>query len=187
MLTAPVDFEDSGLLSSWTSVEGFDIDKLTSPFQGVVPAEFFHASFPLLDPKKQLGKFRTLLENYDIPGFKEIWEALDIWGSDNAAFAKKAFVELIKDFYQENSFFKGNFVIAGKRVSVQDIDLPTLSMVARDDHVFNERAARAINQAKCAKNGKLEYHVMPAGHVSLIAAHPVRFESYKLITDFLTR
>jgi poly(3-hydroxyalkanoate) synthetase len=65
--------------------------------------------------------------------------------------------------------------------------VPTLSLVARDDHVFNERAARAINQAKCAKNGTLEYHVMPAGHVSVIAAHPVRLESYKIINDFLTR
>lgn len=187
LLTAPVDLADSGLLAQWTAVEGFDVEKMTSPFQGVVPAHFFHASFPLLDPKKQLGKYRTLLENYEIPGFKEIWESLDIWATDNVPFAKKAFLELIKDFYQENKFYRGKFQIGGKLVSVKDIDVPTLSLVARDDHVFNERAARAINEAKCAKDGKLEYHVIPAGHISVIAAHPARIESYRLINDFLTR
>lgn len=187
MLTAPIDLEDSGLLAQWTSLEDFDIEKMTSPFQGTVPAHFFHASFPLLDIKNQLGKYRKLLENFDMPGFKTIWEALDIWGSDNVCFAKKAFIELIKDFYQENRFYRGNFIIDGTPVSVKDIDVPTLSLVARDDHVFNERAARAIHEAKCAKNGKLDYHVMPAGHVSVIAAHPVRTESYRIINEFLTR
>jgi polyhydroxyalkanoate synthase len=186
LLTAPIDLGDSGLLSKWTSVEGFDIEKMTSPFQGIVPADFFHASFPLLDTKKQLGKYRTLLENYEMPGFKTLWEALDIWGTDNVCFAKKAFLELIKDFYQENKFYRGKFMIAGQAVSVKDIDVPTLSLVARDDHVFNERAARAIHEAKCAKSGKLEYHVIPAGHVSVIAAHPVRVESYRIINEFLT-
>jgi polyhydroxyalkanoate synthase len=187
MLTAPIDLADSGLLAQWTSVEGFDVEKLTAPFQGIVPADFFHASFPLLDPKKQLGKYRNLLENFEMPGFKEIWEALDIWASDNVCFAKRAFIELIKDFYQENRFYKGNFYIDGTPVSVKDIDMPTLSLVARDDHVFNERAARAINEAKCAEKGILEYHVIPAGHVSLIAAHPARIESYRIKNEFLTR
>lgn len=187
LLTAPLDLEDSGLLSKWTSVEGFDIEKMTSAFQGIVPAEFFHASFPLLDTKNQLAKYRKLLENFEMKGFKEIWQALDIWGSDNVPFAKKAFIELIRDFYQENSFYHGNFKVAGKSVSVKDIETETLSLVARDDHVFNERAARVIKEAECAAKNKLEYHVLPAGHVSVIAAHPVRFESYKIIIEFLAR
>lgn len=187
LLTAPIDLEDSGLLAQWTSVDGFDVEKLTAAYQGLVPAKFFHASFPLLDAKKQLGKYRTLLENYDMPGFKEIWEALDIWASDNVDFAKQSFTELIHQFYQENSFFKGKFQIMGEPVCFKNIDVPVLSLVARDDHVFNERAARAIQDCKAAKKGKLDYHVIPAGHVSLIAAHPVRIHTYTLVREFLTR
>lgn len=187
LLTAPIDLADSGLLAQWTSVDGFDVEKLTAAYQGIVPAKFFHASFPLLDAKKQLGKYRALLENYEIPGFKEVWEALDIWATDNVDFAKQAFTELIHEFYQKNDFFLGNFQIMGKAVSFRDIDVPVLSLVARDDHVFNERAARAIQECKAAKKGKLDYHVMPAGHVSLIAAHPVRIHTYTLVREFLTR
>jgi polyhydroxyalkanoate synthase len=187
LLTAPIDLEDSGLLAQWTSTDGFDIEKLTAPFQGVVPARFFHASFPLLDAKKQLGKYRSLLENFALPGFKEIWEALDIWATDNVDFAKKAFTDLIQEFYQQNSFFKGSFQLMGEPVSFRNIDVPVLSLAARDDHVFNERAASAISECKAAKKGKLDYHVIPAGHVSLIAAHPVRVQTFALVREFLTR
>ncbi len=187
LLTAPIDLADSGLLSNWTGTEGFDVEKLTAAYQGIVPAKFFHASFPLLDPRSQLSKYRRLLENFDMPGFKEVWEALDIWGSDNVDFTKTAFTELIQTFYQENAFFKGNFTIMGTPVDFKDIDVPILSLVARDDHVFNEKAARAIHDCKAAKKGKLDYHVVPAGHVSLIAAHPVRITTYALIKEFLTR
>ncbi|HNX75327.1 MAG TPA: alpha/beta fold hydrolase [Candidatus Rifleibacterium sp.] len=187
LLTAPIDLAESGLLSNWTSAEGFDIEKLTAAYQGIVPAQFFHASFPLLDTRNQLSKYRRLQENFEIEGFKNVWEALDIWGSDNVDFAKKAFKELIKTFYQENAFCKGHFSIMGVPVNYKDIDIPTLCLVARDDHVFSEKAARVILDCKAAKKGKLDYHVIPAGHVSLIAAHPVRVTTYALIKEFLTR
>ncbi len=187
LLTAPIDLAGSGLLSNWTSVEGFDIEKMTAAYQGIVPAKFFHSSFPLLDPRSQLSKYRRLQENFEIDGFKNIWEALDIWGSDNVDFAKAAFHDLIRTFYQENAFFKGEFRIMGAPVSYKDIDIPTLALAARDDHVFNEKAARAILDCKAAKIDKLDYHVIPAGHVSLIAAHPVRVTTYALIKEFLTR
>ncbi|NCB39799.1 MAG: alpha/beta fold hydrolase [Erysipelotrichia bacterium] len=187
LLTAPIDLADSGLLANWTSTDGFDVEKMTAPYQGIVPAQFFHASFPLLDPKKQLSKYRNLLENFEMPGFKEIWEALDIWSNDNVDFTKRAFTELIRTFYQDNAFFKGEFNIMGAPVNFKDIDVPVLSLVARDDHVFNEKAAMAIQDCKAAKKGRLDYHVIPAGHVSLIAAHPVRIHTYTLIKEFLTR
>ncbi len=187
LLTAPLDLADSGLLAQWTATEGFDVDKLTAAFQGLVPAHFFHASFPLLDPKNQLAKYRRLLENFEMPGFKEIWEALDIWGSDNVDFTKQAYTELISTLYQENAFYKGEYMVGGRKVDFKDIDVPILSLVARDDHVFTEKAAFAIHECKAAKKGRLDYHVIPAGHVSLIAAHPVRVHTYTLVREFLTR
>lgn len=187
LLTAPINLADSGLLSQWTGTDGFDVEKMTAAYQGIVPAKFFHASFPLLDPKSQLSKYRNLLENFAMPGFKEIWEALDIWSSDNVDFTKQAFTELISTFYQENTFYKGEFNIMGTPVDFKNIDIPVLSLVARDDHVFNEKAARAIHDCKAAQTGKLDYHVLPAGHVSLIAAHPVRVHTYTLVKEFLTR
>ena len=135
----------------------------------------------------QLAKYRRLLENFEMPGFKEIWEALDIWGSDNVDFTKQAYTELISTLYQENAFYKGEYMVGGRKVDFKDIDVPILSLVARDDHVFTEKAAFAIHECKAARKGQLDYHVIPAGHVSLIAAHPVRVHTYTLVREFLTR
>ncbi len=186
LLTTPLDLEGSGLLAKWTSQDGFDIEKMTSAFQGTVPADFFHASFPFLDPKKQLSKYRNLLENFKLPGFKEIWEALDIWANDNVDFSKKSFLELIQEFYQHNSFKNGTFKIKGHPVSIQSIDMPVLSIVAKQDHVFTEKAASAIKLSDSFKRKKCQYHVLDAGHVSVIVAHPVRQKSYKLVNEFFT-
>lgn len=186
LLTTPLDFKDSGLLSSWTKKEHFDIDKITGAFEGVVPADFLHNSFPFLDSKKTLGKYRTLLENQKIPDFKRIWQALDIWANDNVPFALQAFRELIRSFYQENAFLEGRFVVDGTPVAVSDIAAPTLALAAAEDHVFTEPAAAAIKTCRAAKEGRLIYQVMPAGHVTVIAAHPVRNETFKLFNAFLT-
>lgn len=186
LLTAPLDFEDSGLLTKWTNVDGFDIVKMTSGFQGIVPPDFFHASFPLLDPGKQLSKYRTLLEHYSIPGFKEIWAALDIWANDNVPFSKTAFIGLIRDFYQNNTFYRGQYTVMGEQLGIENIKVPTLCIAAEQDHVFDEKSARAIQKSEAASKGRLQYHVMPAGHVTLIAAHPIRIETFRLVNQFLT-
>lgn len=185
LLTAPIDLEDSGMLADWTKKEAFDVEKITAGFTGVVPAEFLHTGFPFLDVKKSLGKYKTLLENFKIPGFPAIWQALDIWANDNVPFARQAFCDLIQVFYQENKLHQGTYSLRGQTVAASDISVPTLALVAAEDHVFTEKAASAIRNSRTARNGTLEYHVMPAGHVTLVAAHPVRMETYRLVNEFL--
>jgi polyhydroxyalkanoate synthase len=187
LLTAPLDLADSGMLADWTSTDGFDIEKMTSAFQGVVPADFFHASFPFLDVNKQLTKYKTLEQHFAIPGFKEIWQSLDIWANDNVCFAKQAFIELIREFYQKNAFYQDGFTIRGEKVRVADISTPTIALVAEEDHVFTENAAHAILESAAAKKGWVDYHVLPAGHVTLVAAHPVRETTFRLTTQFLQK
>lgn len=187
LLTAPIDLQDSGLLANWTKEDAFDVEKITVGFTGTVPAEFLHTGFPFLDVKKSLGKYKTLLENFKIPGFPAIWQALDIWANDNVPFAKQAFCDLIRVFYQENRLHRGTYPLLGQSVSARDIHVPTLALVAAEDHVFTEKAASAIRQSQAAAHGRLQYHVMPAGHVTLVAAHPVRTETYRLVNEFLLR
>ncbi len=185
LLTTPLNFENSGLLAKWTNSEGFDIDKLTSAVGAVVPPEFFHSSFPLLMVRGTLAKYKNLLERFEIPDFKKVWQALDIWSSDNVPFTLQGFRDLIKVFYLRNAFYTEGILIEDKVVRVFDITTPTLSVAAKDDHVFTETAARAILESRAAKENKVEHHVMGAGHVTLVAAHPVRTETYKIFNDYL--
>lgn len=185
LLTTPLNFENSGLLSKWTTSEGFDIDKLTAAVGAVVPPEFFHSSFPLLMVRNTLSKYKNLLERFDMPDFKKIWQALDIWSSDNVPFTLQGFRDLIKLFYLRNAFYAEGILLEDRVVRVFDITTPTLSVAAKQDHVFTESAAAAILESKAAKEKKVEHHVMDAGHVTLIAAHPVRTETYRIFNEYL--
>jgi polyhydroxyalkanoate synthase len=187
LLTTPIDFQDSGLLAEWTSNPDFDIEKLTQAFMAIVPHKFFHASFPLLDVSKTLGKYKTLLEHFELPGFAKIWQALDYWANDNVDFTLQAFRDLIALLYQKNAFYKGEFFIKGRKICSKDLDLPILAVAAKEDHVFTEKAAEKILDSKAGKKKRVEYHVMPAGHVTLIAAHPVKDTTYKIFKDFLLK
>lgn len=187
LLTTPLNLEGSGLLAQWTANSDFDIEKLTNGFGDVVPAEFFHASFPLLDVGKSMSKYRTLLEAFEIPQFPQIWQALDLWGSDNVPFGLQAFRDLIKLLYQENLLYRGQFPLEGEKVDFRTIDIPVLSVAASEDHVFTVDAAKVISEGRAAEQGKLDYHVIPAGHVTLIAAHPVRNQTFEIFREFLTR
>ncbi|PKK90741.1 MAG: hypothetical protein CVV64_07635 [Candidatus Wallbacteria bacterium HGW-Wallbacteria-1] len=185
LLTTPVNFEDSGLLAQWTANSDFDIVRMTEGVGPVVPAEFFHSSFPLLDVGKSLGKYRTLLESFEIPKFTGIWQALDIWATDNVPFGLQAFRDLISLFYQKNLFCRHEFPLQGRLVGHSSISVPTLSVAAAEDHVFTVSAAEHISESRAALDGKLEYHVIPAGHVTLIAAHPVRSQTFEIFRNFL--
>lgn len=187
LLTTPLDLDNSGLLSKWTNPGSFDIDALTANVGAIVPPEFFHSSFPYLNVRATMTKYKNLLERFDMPDFRVIWQALDIWATDNVPFTLQGFRDLIKLFYQGNLFNKGIFPLEGKEVGVEAIESPTLAVAARDDHVFTENSASVIKNSKAAKAKKLEYHVMPAGHVTLVAAHPVRSETFKLFAEFLKK
>jgi len=186
LLTTPLNFENSGLLSKWTNSDGFDIEKLTASVGPVVPADFFHASFPFLNVRQSLAKYKNLLERFETADFKKIWQALDFWANDNVAFTLNAFRDLIKVFYQQNRFYKDGFLLGEHLVRSADIDLPTLAVAAKEDHVFTETAAEAILESKAAKEKNVKYHVMAAGHVTLIAALPIRHETFKIFSDFFT-
>jgi polyhydroxyalkanoate synthase subunit PhaC len=187
LLTTPLDLASSGLLSDWTKKEVLDIDRMTSSFRALVPSDFVHLSFPLLNIKATLSKYRTLLEKFEIPDFTKVWQALDIWATDNLPFTLAAFRDLIKLVYQENAIMTGKFEIEGRKIGARDIDVETLSVAAKEDHVFTEAAARGILESKAAKKGLVKFVVKGAGHVTLVVAHPIRFEVYKEFADFLSR
>lgn len=185
LLTAPVNLDDSGLLSDWTSNESFDIFELTRAYDAVVPPEFFHACFPFLDVNKSLGKYKGLLENFELPDFPRIWQSLDYWANDNVPFALTAFRDLIHLIYQKNQIYLGEYEVLGRKVDFRDIDLPMLSVAAEQDHVFTVKAAEVVSETRSASSGRLIFRVMPAGHVTLIAAHPVRAKTFEIFGEFL--
>lgn len=184
LLTTPVDFEDAGLLALWTDKSRFNVDKVVDSFGSVVPPDFIHACFQFLDTKATVERYKKLFNNVLDENFLYYYRSMDTWLSDKIPFPGEVFRKFIKGLYQENELARGIFPINGRNADLANIKCPVINVVAELDHVFPRKSALAT--ASLA-GGPVETHVIPAGHVTLVALFPVREETYKLFSDFFLR
>ncbi|MEQ8171804.1 MAG: alpha/beta fold hydrolase [Candidatus Eremiobacterota bacterium] len=182
-LTTPVDFQDAGILALWTRKEHMNIDKVVDSFGSTIPADFIHSCFQFLDVKATVERYKKLYNNVLDDNFLFYYKALDQWINDKIPFPAQVFRKFIGELYQENLLSKGDFKINGKAAELKNITCPVLNIVAEFDHVFPEKSAKAINSLV---GGPVDYHVISAGHVTLVALFPQREETFRLISTFLT-
>ncbi|MCE1246275.1 MAG: alpha/beta fold hydrolase [Firmicutes bacterium] len=183
-LTTPIDFEDAGLLSLWTDSKTFDIDKIVESYGNVIPADFVHACFQYLDVKATVQSYKKLYNNVLDDNFLYYYRALDSWLKDKIPFPAQVFKKFIRELYQENRLAKGKFTVNGKTADLSNITCPVLNVVSQFDHVFPEKSAKALNDLV---TGETEYHVIPAGHVTLVTIFPQRFETFRVMTEFILK
>jgi polyhydroxyalkanoate synthase subunit PhaC len=184
LITAPIDFKDAGLLALWTKKDTFKVDKVVEAFGPIVPADFVHACFQFLDVKATVERYKKLYNNVLDENFLYLYRALDHWLNDKIPFPGQVFRKFIKGLYQENQLAKGEFSVNDRMVNLKSIVCPTLSIAAEFDHVFPECAAKALS---FLVGGSIEYHKIPAGHVTLVVLFPQRHETYRIVTEFFTK
>jgi len=183
-LTTPVDFENAGLLAIWTDKKNFNINKVVDTFGNTIPADFIHACFQFLDVKATVERYKKLYNNVLDENFLYYYRALDQWINDKIPFPGEVFRKFIRDLYQDNLLVKGGFKINEKPAKFENITCPLLNIAAEFDHVFPEKSVKALNSLV---KGPVDYHVISAGHVTLVALFPQREETFKLISDFLKK
>lgn len=181
-LTVPVDFEDAGVLALWTRKENYPIDTIVGTFGNLIPGEFVHAWFRLLDVKATVQTYKRLYKNVLDETFTRNYAALDTWLNDKIPFAAPAFRDMIAHLYQENRLLKGAMCVHGQPAELSAITCPILNIAAQHDHVFPERAVSALNDQA---GGPVEYYCAPTGHVSCVVLFPQRLETYRRISAFL--
>lgn len=135
-MVAPVNFEDSGLLSWWSREEHFDADRVVDAY-GNVPSSFFSSSFPWLVPTAHLAKMRQLYDRHGDEQWLESFLALDIWITENTPFPGEVYRELIRNGYQRNVLAKsGAWPLGGERLArLADVKASVLNLAAKYDHI----------------------------------------------------
>lgn len=181
-LTTPVDFENAGLLSLWTRKETFPLDAILAGFGPIIPAEFVHAWFRLLDVKATVESYKRLYDNVLNEAFMHSYAALDDWLEDKIPMSAVAFANLIGDLYQENRLVKGEMTVHGRPVDLSRITCPVLNISAEFDHVFPESSVLALNEKV---SGPVTYHRATTGHVTCVTLFPQRLDTFARINTFL--
>ncbi len=121
LLTAPLDFSNKqGMtFARWVDERYFDIDKVLGAF-GNMPGEMIDYGAKALKPvENYITNYLKLWDNLDDPRVVEAWHAMNTWVTDNVPLAGGAFRQLIVDLYRHDKLMKGELMIRGERVDLQ--------------------------------------------------------------------
>lgn len=174
-LVTPVDFDnEEGLLFKWA--KDMDVDAIVDGFGGIIPGDFLNTGFDLLKPMNKTRKYMAMPQTMADKGRMMNFLRMEHWVADSPAQAGETYRRFIKDMYQHNKLIKGEFELGGRAVSLRSIDMPALTIYAKDDHIVPPATTTPINDEISSTDKELME--FPGGHIGVF----VGGRSQKLLT-----
>lgn len=180
-LLGPIDFAHAGMLGHMTDPRWFDADAIAEA--GNVAPHQMQAGFTMLRPTQQLAKWVTVSEKYLDPAFREGFEALETWASDNVAFPAAAYATYIGELYQRNLLVQSRHHVEGRQVNLKNITCPVLTVAAEKDTICPPNAAVALNAAVGAADTKILS--VPGGHVGAVVGSKAADKLYPALVNWM--
>jgi polyhydroxyalkanoate synthase len=167
LLTAPLDFADSGQFGRMTARGVFPIDLLTDTFP-TVPGQMPDVGSKLLNPMANyVGTYRNLWQRLGDPSFDVgAWQAMYRWVNDSVPLAGAAFRQWIVEFYQDNRLSRDMLEMDGRPVRLAAIRCPVLNIAASRDAIA-PRATTSIVTKRVGSKDASEI-IVEGGHVGIV-------------------
>jgi polyhydroxyalkanoate synthase len=179
-LLGPFDFSHAGILGLMADARWFDAGVVAEA--GNVSATQMQSAFQLLRPTGTLSKWVSLMEKGFDPAFREGYDALEAWASDNIPFPAAAYQTYIEELYQKNALVHGAHHALGKRVDLSAIRCPVLTITASRDAICPPPAALGLAQVCSAE--KKEHLEVPGGHVGAVVGSRAAKDLYPRLVEW---
>lgn len=149
--------------------------------QGIVPAEVMQQYFWLLDPWSPVRR----LSAYGAETHEEkhrFMTAMEDWLADGLALDGPVAREILIDWYADNRTLKGAWVVGGKTVTPQALDIPLLAAVTqRDTLVPSMCSLPFVGQSKGA-----QVVMADTGHVGLVCGRRAKDQLFEPLGRWLS-
>ncbi len=124
-----------GGLVSFSDERFFNPEDVVAPF-GYVPAWFLAERFKTLRPlDNYITKYINMFLNAESEEFLDDFFKMEKWIHDGVNVAPGAYVDYVRELYQENALAEGKLFIYGKRVDPKRITMPVAAVVGKRDHL----------------------------------------------------
>lgn len=181
-LVAPVDFHaGGGTLHHLAS--HVDADALVDAF-GNISAELLNAVFVSLKPYRLLSqRYVEMAALADDPEGLANFLRMERWMYDSPNQAGEAYRQFAKDFYQLNKLIRGELLLGGRPVRLDQLKMPIYNVYASDDHLVPAASAQALR----AGVGSDDYTELEftGGHLSVFISGRARHGLFPAIADWL--
>lgn len=182
-LAGPIDFTHAGRLGLMVDKRWFDPEAMTAA--GNLGSAQMQSGFTALAPTGSVSKWIGLADKIHDERARDAFAALDKWAGDNIPFPGAAYVTYIKELYQENRLFKGEFRVGGEPVNIAKLTCPVMTIVADRDAICPPPAATAFNDL--ASSDVKDVLSVPGGHVGAVVGSRAAKELYPRVRAWLEK
>lgn len=180
LLTTPINGE--GMAFMRQLARGLDTDQIVE-LCGNAPVSLIQAGFQIQRPLQKAAGGYTLMNNVDNDEFIKSTLRLVRWGEDALPIAGKTFLQLNDDIVIGNKIVRGEFEVRGRKVSLGDIRVPVLHVLAEHDHVVPYEAARDV--IRLVGSADKQEWIIKGGHVSVVTGLGAVKRTWPRMVDWL--
>ncbi|HEX9845464.1 MAG TPA: alpha/beta fold hydrolase [Candidatus Nitrosotenuis sp.] len=159
----PTEIEGSEtVIERWTAE--INADKLVEAY-GNVPGFFLNLAFVLRNPAETLLKYwRYFSEPRSMSEILQFF-SIETWLYDSVPIIGGVYREVIDQIYKENLLIKNKMKVDDKKIDLNNITMPVLSVIGTEDDLVPSQSSKKIMDVVSSSDKKLiEF---PTGHVGL--------------------
>ncbi|MDC8760381.1 class I poly(R)-hydroxyalkanoic acid synthase [Janthinobacterium fluminis] len=165
LLTTLLDFSDTGVLDVFIDEPQVRLREQTLAKGGLLPGSDLASTFSSLRPNDLIWNYvqSNYLKGNEPPAFDLLY-----WNADSTGLPGPMFCWYLRHTYLENSLrVPGKLTVAGEKVDLSSIDVPTFIFGSREDHIVPWGAAYASTALLNPKKPRANRFILGAsGHIA---------------------
>lgn len=165
-LAAPFDWADMGAQANAIRDGKIALSDLFDD-TGNLPASLVVESFKARKPTSDLVNYANLWQNLWNDQYVEGYQAIGRFLRDHIPVAGGVVGQIVQQWMRDNAFATDRLTLGGRHVTLADIRIPVLGVIAERDDIAPLASAAAISDI--LPNAEVEKLQIDAGHVSLFA------------------
>jgi polyhydroxyalkanoate synthase len=181
-IATPVDYTKMGLMADMFRRTDMDVSDLLDD-DGNVPADVLRTSFRVLKPTAELATYANLLDNLWNDSHVTAHQLMTGWTTDHVPFPGRIAQQCVDMLVRANGFVTDRLRVGGRKVSLSDVTVPFLNVVASKDHIVPVESARPVMDL-VGSTSKDEL-VLEAGHIGLAVGRNAHKVTIPKIVEFL--
>jgi polyhydroxyalkanoate synthase subunit PhaC len=183
LMATPFDFSrNDGILYEWS--KDFPVEELIDIY-GNCPGWYLNLSFAAMKPFDRIDKSMNFYNNVENEKFVNLFMAMEKWANDTKPIAGRAYVEFIKECFQENKLMKNQFMIGEKPVNIRNITCPVLNIVAGEDTLVPPSSSLEI--ADYTSSADKELITCQTGHIGLSVSGKALKQLWPQTVDWMSK
>lgn len=165
LLATPVDFSRLEGVIRALQRGRLELDDLVD-HTGNIPADTVYRGFANLRPTADIFKYADLWERLWNDEFMDSYQALGQWIRDQVPFPGACARQAVELLLRRNALMNGALRLGGKDISLADVRLPVLNVMAENDHIVPPAASEPLSRVIGSRDVR-ELRIN-AGHVGLV-------------------